>query len=150
MSGFFLNQAIPDLLEFLFPLSPSLSHSLMFPYCFPSIVIAVFHLQRFYQISPLPLSEYIHLVNKQAMDILYNNNIVYIAPETDNPVLRHCTVLFSLTQTCHYRRKALLKHIAIASCQELIFMDEWTSRHMTILQFSEIRTRDPSTTSPTL
>ena len=66
---------------------------------------------------------------------------VYIAPEPDNPVLRRCTVLLSLTQTCfhpahistpkgaynaccHYRHKALLKHIAIVSCQVLIFMDE--------------------------
>ena len=66
---------------------------------------------------------------------------VYIAPEPGNPVLRHCTILLSLTQTCfhpapistpkeaynvccHYRRKALLKHRAIASCQVLIFMDD--------------------------
>jgi len=66
---------------------------------------------------------------------------VYIAPEPGNPVLRRCTVLLSLTQICfhpthistpkgaynaycHYRRKALLKHIAIVSCQVLIFMDE--------------------------
>ena len=66
---------------------------------------------------------------------------VYIAPEPGNPVLRRCTILLSQTQTCfhpahistpngaynaccHYRRKALLKHIAIASCQVLMFMDE--------------------------
>ena len=63
---------------------------------------------------------------------------VYIVPEPGNPVLKHCTVLLTLTQACfhpayistpkeaynaccHYRRKALLKHIAIASCQFLIF-----------------------------
>ena len=39
-----------------------------------------------------------------------------------------------------YRRKALPKHVAIASCPVLIFMDESTSRHMTVLQLSEIRT----------
>ena len=66
---------------------------------------------------------------------------IYIAPEPGNPVLRCCTVLLSLTQTCfhpvcisipkgtynvccHERCKALLKHIAISSCQVLIFMDE--------------------------
>ena len=76
--------------------------------------------------------------------LIYINNIilhVYIAPEPGNPVLRRCTVLVSLSQTCfypahvstpngaynafcHYRRKALLKHIAIAACQVLIIMDE--------------------------
>ena len=67
---------------------------------------------------------------------------VYIAPEPGNPALRRCTVLLSLTQTCfhpahistpkgaynaccHYRRKALLKHIAIASYRVLIFL--WMS-----------------------
>ena len=92
---------------------------------------------------------------------------VYIAPESGNPVLRRCTILLSLTQTCfypahistpkgaynaccHYRHKALLKHIAIETCQVLIFMDEWTSRHMMALQLPEIRTRDPSATSATL
>ena len=103
-----------------------------------------------------------------------NNNIiyiiimhVYIAPEPGNPVLRRFTILLSLTQTCfhpayistpkgaynaccHYRRKALLKHIAITSCQVLIFMDEWKSHDMTALHFKEIRTRDHSATSPTL
>ena len=66
---------------------------------------------------------------------------VNIVSEPGNPVLRHCTVLLSLTQTCfypeyisnpkgaynaccHYRCKTLLKHIAIASCQVLIFMAE--------------------------
>ena len=66
---------------------------------------------------------------------------VYIAPEPGNPILRCCTVLLSLTQNCfhpahiptpkgaynaccHYRRKALLKHITITSCQVLIFMDD--------------------------
>ena len=51
---------------------------------------------------------------------------VYIAPEPGNPVLKHCTVLLSLTQTCfhpahistpkgaynaccHYRCKTLFK-----------------------------------------
>ena len=81
---------------------------------------------------------------------------VYIAPEPGIPVLRRCTVLLSLIQTCihpahistskgvyngccYYRRKALFKHIAITSC-----------RLMTTLQFPEIRTRDPAATSPTL
>ena len=62
---------------------------------------------------------------------------VCIMPEPGNPVLRHSTVLLSLTQTCfhpahistpkgtynaccHYRHKALFKNIAIASCQVLI------------------------------
>ena len=66
---------------------------------------------------------------------------VYIAPEPGNPVLSCCTVLLSPTRTCfhpahistrkgaykaccHYRRKALLKHIAIPSCEVLIFMDK--------------------------
>ena len=66
---------------------------------------------------------------------------VYIVPEPGNPVVRRCTVLLSPTQTCfhlahistpkgacnaccHYRCKALFKHIAIASCQVLIFMDD--------------------------
>ena len=66
---------------------------------------------------------------------------VYIAPEPGNPVLRRFTILLYLTQICfhpahistrkraynaccHYSRKALLKHTAIASCQVLIFMDE--------------------------
>jgi len=72
----------------------------------------------------------------------FNNLImhVYIVPEPGNSVLRRCTILLSLTRTCfhpahistpkraynaccHYRRKALLKHIATASCQVLIFMD---------------------------
>ena len=89
---------------------------------------------------------------------------VYIVPEPGNPVLKRCTILLSLTRTCfhpahiltpkwaycHYRCKALLKHIAIASCQVLIFMDEWTSCHMTTLQLPEIRTRDPSATRPML
>jgi len=82
---------------------------------------------------------------------------VYIAPKPGHPVLRRCTVLLSLTQTCfhpahistpkgayntccHYRRKALLKHIAITSCQVLIFMDEWISPHMTTLRPPKIRT----------
>ena len=75
---------------------------------------------------------------------LFLDNIimhVYIVPEPGNPVLMCCTVLLSLTQTsfhpahistpkgaynacCHYRRKALLKHIPIISCQVLIFMGE--------------------------
>ena len=33
--------------------------------------------------------------------------------------------------------KALLQHIVIASCQVLMFMDKWTSRHMTTLQLPE-------------
>ena len=66
---------------------------------------------------------------------------VYIEPESGNPVLRCCTVLLSLIRTCFhpahistpkgaynaccdYRHKALLKHIAIACCQVLIFMAE--------------------------
>ena len=65
---------------------------------------------------------------------------VYIAPEPGNPVLRRCTVLLSLTQSCFHPAhissehtthaaiigitRALLTHIAIASCQVLIFMDE--------------------------
>ena len=70
---------------------------------------------------------------------------IYIAPEPGNLVLRCCTVLLSLPQTCfhpthisapkgaynaccHYRRKALLKHIAIASCQVLIL---WMSEPVT-------------------
>ena len=69
---------------------------------------------------------------------LYSTLFSYIA------VLRRFTVLLSLTRTCsnpahistpewaystyyHYRRKALLEHISITSCQVLIFMDEWTS-----------------------
>jgi len=52
---------------------------------------------------------------------------------------------------CHYKRKALLQHIAIVSCQVLIFfMDEWTSCHMTALQLTEPRTCDRSAMSPTL
>ena len=35
----------------------------------------------------------------------------------------------------HYRRKTLLEHIAIASCQLLIFMDESIRRHMTTLDW---------------
>jgi len=63
---------------------------------------------------------------------------VHIEPEQGNPVLRRCTILLSLTQTClhpapistpkgaynaccHERRKALLEYIAITSCQVLIF-----------------------------
>ena len=63
---------------------------------------------------------------------------VYIASEPGNPVLRRCTVLLFLTQTCfypahistpnraynarcHYRRKVLLEHITITFCQ---VMDE--------------------------
>ena len=78
-------------------------------------------------------------------DPMFSYNIitmhVSIAPEPGNPVLRRCTALLSPTQTCfhpahistpkgaynaccHYRRKALLKHIAIASRQVLMFMDE--------------------------
>ena len=44
---------------------------------------------------------------------------VYIAPEPGSPVLGHFTELLC----CHDRCKALLKHIAIKSCQVLIFMD---------------------------
>ena len=92
---------------------------------------------------------------------------VYIGPEPSNPVLRRCTELLSLTQTCfhlaqistrkgayntrcHYKRKALPKHIAITSCEVLISMGEWTSRHMTALQLPEPRTCDPSVTRPTV
>jgi len=92
---------------------------------------------------------------------------VYIAPEPADPVLMRCTVSLSLAQACfypahistpngaynaccHYRRKVLLKHMAIASCQVFIVMDEWTSRHMTALLLPEIRTRDRLATSATL
>ena len=64
---------------------------------------------------------------------------VYIAPVPGDPVLRRCTVLLSPTRTCfhlvhistpkgaynaccHHRHKALLKHIAIASCHVVIFL----------------------------
>ena len=65
---------------------------------------------------------------------------VYIGPEPDDPVLRRCTVLVSPTQACfhpgyistpkgaynvcrHYKRKALLEHVAIA-VRYSFFMDE--------------------------
>ena len=62
--GFFLDQAIPDLREILFPLSPSQSHSLIFPYSFPSIFIAVFHLQLIDQIYPPQPPLCNHMKNK--------------------------------------------------------------------------------------
>ena len=67
---------------------------------------------------------------------------IYIAPLFSQiATLRRCTVLLPLTQTCfdpasistprgaynpccYFRPKGLLKHIAIMSCQILIFMDE--------------------------
>ena len=67
---------------------------------------------------------------------------VYIAPEPGNPVLRRCTVLLSLAQTCfhpahistpkgaynaccHFSLKALFKRTAIASVRySFFFMDE--------------------------
>ena len=75
---------------------------------------------------------------------------VYIEPEPGNPILRRCTVLLSLTRTrfhpahisipmgayntcCHYRRKLLLKYIAITSCQVLIL---WMSEPLTALQLT--------------
>ena len=83
------------------------------------------------------------VIKKETLMVIFNtmsNTVimhVYIASEPGNPVLRRCTVILSLTQTwfhpahistpkgaynarCHYRHKALLKHIAIASCQVLI------------------------------
>ena len=67
------------------------------------------------------------------MRLIYSALLSYI------PVLRRFTVLLSLTcsnlahisnpkgaynGSCHYRRKALLKHMAIAFCRVLIFMNE--------------------------
>ena len=66
---------------------------------------------------------------------------VYIDPEPGNPVLRRCTILLSLTQSCfnkvhistpngayntccHNSRKMLIKYIPIMSCRDLIVMDE--------------------------
>jgi len=64
---------------------------------------------------------------------------VYIAPESGNPVLFWGAVQY------YYRwlRPVSIQHIAIASRQVLIFMDEWTSHHMTTLQLAELRTRNP-------
>ena len=91
-------------------------------------------------ILPPPLTgEQYGKMEPQYPDIIMH---VYIAPEPGNPVLRRCTIVLSLTQTCfhpahistpkraynaccHYRRKSLFKHIAIASCQVLIFL--WMS-----------------------
>jgi len=63
---------------------------------------------------------------------------VYISPEPGHTVLRRCTVLLSLTQTCfhpsqlqreHTKYAAIkgaesLKHIDIMSYQVITFMDE--------------------------
>ena len=82
-----------------------------------------------------------HLNNNTVIIYIIIIMHLYIVPEPGNPVLRRCTVLLSLTQTCfhpvhistpkgaynlfsHYRRKALFKHITIVSCQVLIFMDQ--------------------------
>ena len=80
---------------------------------------------------------------------------IYIVPYSARSCSKSLTILFTIllspTQTCfhpahisttkgaynaccHYRHKALLKHIAIASCQVLIFL--WMSEPVTALQRS--------------
>jgi len=95
---------------------------------------------------------------------------VYIAPEPGNPVLRRCTILLSLTQSCFDPERDSTPNAAYNACchwaqnvtqrhshhvlsdddEVLIFRDEWTSHHMTALQLPEPRTRDTSAKSPTL
>jgi len=91
----------------------------------------------------------------------YNNNMwhLYSTLFSSIAALRCFTLLLSLTQTCsnpalistpngaysaccHYRHKALLKHISITSCEVLIFTDEWTSCRMMALQ---LRSLEPAT-----
>ena len=76
-----------------------------------------------------------------------------------NNCMRHCKVLLSLTQSsfhpahistpkwaynvcCHYRCKALIKHIAITSCQLLII---WMSERVITWQQCSSRGLEPAT-----
>ena len=93
---------------------------------------------------------------------------VYIAPEPGSPVLKCCTVLLSLTQTCFhttyistpggaYKRMLPLKAQSITQTYKpsrpVRFSFLWMSEpvaNMRALQLQEPRTHNPSATSPTL
>ena len=85
---------------------------------------------------------------------------VYIAPEPGNPVLRRCTILLPLTQTCFYISQCPREHTTHAATTKLYskliaisssfswMVESVTS--MKAFQLPEPRTRDPSAASPTL